>query len=170
MWQAPRRRGTAPRGGRVLESDRLSQERRETRLRPKQKQPKVRRGSANRLGETLHGRPLEKRQNTVPQSRTAGQLPSCSHPTTATAPFRPPPQLQAALTRPPRSRSPAPRPGSRKHARTHGLRGSPPVRPAFQYRSIRDPATGLPKRPATLFRPSRKINHQKEISSEKIGE
>lgn len=47
------------------------------RLEPKQKQPKVERGGESRLGETVHGCPLEKRENRVPQSRAAGLLPSC---------------------------------------------------------------------------------------------
>lgn len=74
-----------------------------------------------------------------------------------------------SLARPPRPRSPAPRPGSCTHARTHvrpprltaSTAGLPAPGPS------KSSATELPKRPATLFGPSRKINHQKIFPQKK---
>lgn len=130
-------RDSTKRGGSELKSDRLSLERQETRLGPKQKQPKVRRASASRLGETLDSRPLEKRKNTVPQSRAAEQLPSCGRDPALADRYC---SLPAASTTAGRARpvvpAPQPRPAARfPHARTYVLRGSPPARPVFQHRA-----------------------------------
>jgi hypothetical protein len=134
-------RATAPHPHPTPARDSLSLEQQETRLGPKQKQPKVRRAGASRLGETLAGRPLEKRKNTVPQSRAAEQLPSCGRDPALADRYR---SLPAAANTAGRARSPG-RPGpaapprgpvpARTHARTYVLRGSPPALPVFQHRA-----------------------------------
>lgn len=117
------------------------------RLQPKQKQPEVERGGDSRLGETVHGCPLEKRENRVPQSRAAGLLPSCGRgparrcPAAATAPFRPRRPLQGP--RPPLAAAPLPPPAP------------PPPRPRLrppQPRPGRAPPALLPARPQPAAR------------------
>lgn len=118
-------------------------------LEPKQKQPKVERGRGSRLGETVHGCPLEKRENSVPQSRAAGLLPSCGRgpprrcPTAATAPFRRRRPLQARAPRRRRRRAPPPA-AARPRPR-------PPARP--QPGAPRTPARRPRSPPATLAPP-----------------
>lgn len=129
----------------------------ERRLVPKQKQPKVERGGGSRLGEAVHGCPLEKRENRVPQSRAAGLLPSCGRGPDPALPGGHYRSLPAAGTtagraaaRPGPARSPAPRPlaparsphgrrGPLRHRPAPALPGSPPARPASCSGRIRGP-------------------------------
>ena len=124
------------------------------RLEPKQKQPKVERGGDSRLGETVHGCPLEKRENRVPQSRAAGLLPSCGRgparrcPAAATAPFRPRRPLQGP--RPPLAAAAAPLPPPPPRPRLRPPHPGPARRPPRSCRPAPSPppAAGAPPPPA----------------------
>lgn len=171
----------------------------EMRLEPKQKQPEVERGRGSRLGETVHGCPLEKRKNRVPQSRAAGLLPSCGRgpgrrcPAAATAPFRRRRPLQAPRPggrprRPcpphPRPRPPPGRQPPRPRPAPKPAAGRPPPAPApgpqltagrrpFLLGARQGPLPGRcdggPALPGHTSLSPQKINHQK-IIPEKNGE
>lgn len=126
---------------------------------PNTKQPEAERGCGSRLGEPAPGRPLEKRENRVPQSRAAGLLPSCGRgpaprcPAAATAPFRRRRPLQA----PRPTRGPGPRPARRPRGPPPAPAPPPPRSPPGAARSsgrVEAPrqaaALGGPRCPATL--------------------